>query len=242
MMAKIQCVQIKGTREGLIIFLNPTCEFDELKNSLLRQLDRARDFFGGARFTIHHEKKSLPVEQKQELVSIVTQYGLVYTEDIFFPTAPVSRAKPAVTAPTSENTPEKAEKPLGLEAISTPALPTGAEAALFVRRSIRSGQSASSENHLVIDGDVHPGASITAAGSIVVLGSLMGSVAAGSFGNRKASVTAHKLSPIVLSIAGVVAPPLPKPLVDGKAVLRGSRVMYSTLRRPATGGRKLPEL
>ncbi len=240
-MAKIQCVQIKGTREGLIIFLNPTCEFEELKNNLLRQLERARDFFGGARFTIHHEKKELPVEQKQELVSIVTQYGLVYTEDIVFPTAPVPQAKQAGTAPAPRNTPEMAEKPY-TEPVPVPAPAGGADAAVLVRHSIRSGQSALSENHLVIYGDVHPGASITAAGSIVVLGSLLGSVAAGSFGNRKVSVTAYKLFPIVLSIAGVAAPPLPKPIIGGKALLKGNRVMYSTLRETAVRGRTLPVL
>lgn len=241
MVANSREVQIKGTRDGLVIVLNPACDFNELKHSLLRQLERARDFFKGARFTFYQGKKGLPAEQKEELVNIVTGYGLIYAEDIALPTAS-KPAKHKAVAPglTAGRLQEEQEKPPVSTALGTASLPQGAGAALLVRHSIRSGQSVTSENHLVVIGDVHPGTTVAAAGSIVVLGSLMGTAAAGLYGNREATVTAHKLAPIALSIAGVAALPPAKPLVDSRAVLSGNRIVYTSLRESTKSNRRIP--
>ena len=79
------------------------------------------------------------------------------------------------------------------------------EAAIFVRRTLRSGVIVEYPGHIVIIGDVNPGAQIIAAGDVVVWGKLRGVVHAGAGGNKSAVVCALDLSPTQLRIAGSIA-------------------------------------
>lgn len=228
-MAKGQEVQIKGTPEGLVICLNPAADFERLKHSLIQQLERARDFFAGARFTFYHGKKKLPAEKAEELLHLVAQYGLVYTEDIDFPTVPAAaRSKPLAREKTTVGPASETDAPRAGEP-ATEVLPAGAEDAVLIRNSLRSGQSVTATKHVIVTGDLHPGASITAIGSIIVLGSLLGTAAAGIGGNRSAVIVAQKLAPAAISIAGVAGTLPAEPLVNGKAVLRAGEIVYLTV-------------
>ena len=75
---------------------------------------------------------------------------------------------------------------------------------LFVERTLRSGKSVQFDGHVVVLGDVNPGAEIIASGNIAVLGSLRGVAHAGATGERKASVSAYHLAPTQLRIADLV--------------------------------------
>ena len=59
---------------------------------------------------------------------------------------------------------------------------------VYIRRTIRSGQSISSDGNIVIVGDVNPGAEIIAKGDVTVWGILAGIVHAGSEGNNFARI------------------------------------------------------
>lgn len=227
-MAESRNVKIKGTRAGLVIMLNPTCDVEELKRGLLRQLENARDFFRGARFTFCHGKKSLPAEYKQELLQIVVEYGLIYEENIAFPSVPKAASRDqAQKSPVEINSARDTQSENGG---AQPPLPLGAGSALFVRQSLRAGQSVVTERHFVIAGDVHAGSSVTAAGSIVVLGTLSGVANAGVYGDRSAVIWSRKLAPTALSIAGVAGVPPTTPLFESKAVLKGNLLVYAPIR------------
>ncbi len=77
-------------------------------------------------------------------------------------------------------------------------------ASVFYTGTLRSGQNLHSDAHLVILGDVNPGAEITATGNVVVLGALRGIVHAGTSGDRKASVSALILNPTQIRIADII--------------------------------------
>jgi len=72
---------------------------------------------------------------------------------------------------------------------------------ILIQRTLRSGQSIRYPGHVVIMGDVNPGAEVVAGGNILVFGSLRGVAHAGAFGNTKAVVTAFRLRPTQLRIA-----------------------------------------
>ena len=72
---------------------------------------------------------------------------------------------------------------------------------ILVQRTIRSGQTVQYSGHIVILGDVNPGAEIIAGGNIMVLGSLRGIAHAGALGNQLAVVAAFRLEPTQLRIA-----------------------------------------
>ena len=79
-----------------------------------------------------------------------------------------------------------------------------APVSVFHSGTLRSGQKLSSDGHLIVQGDVNPGAELKAAGNIVVLGTLKGIVHAGATGDRSASVSALVLSPTQIRIADVI--------------------------------------
>jgi septum site-determining protein MinC len=80
---------------------------------------------------------------------------------------------------------------------------------LVLSGRIRSGQTVQAKKHLVIMGDVNPGCELVAGGDIIVLGSLMGTAAAGQPKNKDAIILALDFRPLQVSIGGVVAAGLP---------------------------------
>ena len=76
---------------------------------------------------------------------------------------------------------------------------------LYIRRTIRSGQSISSDGNITIIGDVNPGAEIIAKGDITVWGILAGIAHAGSDGNDYARIRALKLNPVQIRIGKIFA-------------------------------------
>jgi septum site-determining protein MinC len=76
---------------------------------------------------------------------------------------------------------------------------------LYLRKTIRSGQSISSDGNIVIIGDVNPGAEVIAKGDITVWGILGGIAHAGSEGNNYARIRALKLNPVQIRIGEVFA-------------------------------------
>lgn len=82
----------------------------------------------------------------------------------------------------------------------TESLPT-----LYIRKTIRSGQSISSDGNLLVIGDVNPGSEVIAKGDITVWGILGGIAHAGSDGNEYARIRALKLNPVQIRIGDVFA-------------------------------------
>ena len=76
---------------------------------------------------------------------------------------------------------------------------------LYLRQTLRSGQAVSHKGHLVIIGDVNPGAELMAEGDITVWGALRGVAHAGIGGNSRAEIRALRLQAIQLRIAHAIA-------------------------------------
>lgn len=76
---------------------------------------------------------------------------------------------------------------------------------LYIQRTLRSGQSITSDGNIVIIGDVNPGSEIIAKGDITVWGILGGIAHAGCEGNTYAKIRALKMNAIQLRIADTFA-------------------------------------
>jgi septum site-determining protein MinC len=84
---------------------------------------------------------------------------------------------------------------------ATPPAPT----IMYVKQNLRSGQSMSHKGHLVIIGDVNPGAEVTADGDITIWGALRGVAHAGMSGDTNAQIRALRIEAIQLRIAHAIA-------------------------------------
>ena len=95
---------------------------------------------------------------------------------------------------------EQKDEEMSAKKVEAESLPT-----LYLRKTIRSGQSISSDGNIVVIGDVNPGAEIIAKGDITVWGILGGIAHAGSDGNNYARIRALKLNPVQIRIGEVFA-------------------------------------
>lgn len=85
------------------------------------------------------------------------------------------------------------------------ALPETAFETLYLRQTLRSGQTVRFNGHVIIIGDVHAGSEITAGGDIIVWGELRGIAHAGAKGNFKSEIRAMKIEALQLRIADYIA-------------------------------------
>jgi len=76
---------------------------------------------------------------------------------------------------------------------------------LMLRGRVRSGQKINAKKHLVITGDVNPGAELIAGGDVIVLGKLSGKVHAGFPDREDAMVFALGLNPSHIKIGSIAA-------------------------------------
>lgn len=95
---------------------------------------------------------------------------------------------------------EQKNEEISAKKVEAESLPT-----LYLRKTIRSGQSISSDGNIVVIGDVNPGAEIIAKGDITVWGILGGIAHAGSDGNNYSRIRALKLNPVQIRIGEVFA-------------------------------------
>lgn len=191
-------VQIKGIREGLLIILGEG-DWDEIHTLLLEQLDQQAEFLRGARLALdvgNHILKAVDLGQLRDQLS---ERGL-------------SLWAVLSGSPTTEQTAQtlglatRIAKPAP-ERVVTSAVTSlkGGEHAVLVRRTLRSGYSLKHTGHVIIIGDVNPGAEIVAGGDVLVWGHLRGMVHAGAEGDENAVVCALDLTPTQLRIAGYIA-------------------------------------
>jgi len=76
---------------------------------------------------------------------------------------------------------------------------------LMLRGRVRSGQKINAKKHLVITGDVNPGAEIIAGGDVIVLGRISGKVHSGFPDNKDTIIFALEFNPTQVKIGRVSA-------------------------------------
>ncbi len=184
---------IKGTSSGLIIKIGSGV-WQGLIEELDHSLAEKASFFKGGRVALKVGPRQLTRPQIEAVGHILNRHNVTLW---------------AVEG-DAPGTREAAEQ-LGLEITLTAARPESASAAqppeptgdsIVLRRTLRSGQVVNHPGHIVIIGDVNPGAEIKAGGSVIVWGRLRGSVYAGAANGQheKAVVCALQLSPMQLRI------------------------------------------
>lgn len=190
-------IQIKGLRDGLLVSLDDA-PWEQQRAALISQVDAQPSFFQGARLALDVASQVLRVNELVDLRDQLSERGISLW-------AVISES------PTTEKTAQllglatRISKPRPEESRRFSVEDLGEETALFLSRTLRSGTRIEFGGHVVVLGDVNPGAEIVAEGNVMIWGRLRGMVHAGSKGNRSAMICALDLSPTQLRIADQVS-------------------------------------
>ncbi len=204
-------IAIKGYRHGLLIVFNGASEAPWLSHlrELEAKLDTNPHFFRGSSVAFDVKDATLNEDDLRHAIDVLQTREVKLWAVLSQNAETCAHARslgladrlPAVS--TGRRTPEQVVSPHEVAKRSEPSSGESGES-LFVRRRIRSGQVLRHPGHIVVVGDVNPGAQLIAGGDIIVWGRLSGAVHAGALGNSQAVVCALEMSPTCVRIAEAV--------------------------------------
>jgi len=204
-------IAIKGTRNGLLLTLEPETSFSELLNALSYRLSEAPGFFRGASLALDTRRRDLRTSERTQLEELLANYQMSVTsleqtlkakqEELV--TVPPDIPSDIVLMPTFTAEFQSEQASEQIERLD----PRDSDDTLFLRRTIRSGQAIQHASNIVILGDVNPGAEIISGGDVLVWGVLRGMVHAGYPNNESAIVCSLLLAPVQLRIAHLLSRP-----------------------------------
>ncbi len=192
-------LNIKGIRQGLLITVPPG-RWAEVRPSLLKSIDDQPDFFRGAQIALQVGDRVLGAAELGELRDDLAQREI--TLWAVLSSAPGTQRASAdlgLATQLERQAPRREEEELPFDS------EVHGEEAVLVRRTLRSGHRVRHPGHVVVLGDVNPGAEIIAGGNVIVWGRLRGVVHAGATGDEAAVVCALNMAPTQLRIAGHIA-------------------------------------
>ncbi len=205
MQTESDLIQIKGLRDGLLITLSSDEKWAVLQDLLFTQIDERSAFFRGARLALDVGDQVLRVAEMSKLRDELSErevslWAVVSESPKTIQTAQLLGLATRISKQRQE---QKTRSSVDIG---------GGEAALWVPRTLRSGTRIEFGGHVVVMGDVNPGAEIVAEGSVLVWGRLRGAVYAGApLGERQAkpnpeaTVSALEMKPTRLQIASEIA-------------------------------------
>ena len=190
-------IQIKGLRDGLLITIGDG-EWAVLEPALLEQIHAQQAFFQGARIALDVGSQILRVNELVVLRDKLSEQG-------------ISLWAVLSESPTTEKTAQllglatRISKPRPEETRQFAVDDLGNATALFLNKTLRSGTRIEFSGHVVVFGDVNPGAEIVAEGNVLVWGRVRGMIHAGAKGDTSAFICALDLSPTQLRIADEIS-------------------------------------
>jgi septum site-determining protein MinC len=199
---KPKTIQIKGIKEGLLVSLGEG-EWSDLQEALLQHILENEGFFKGAKIALdvgNHILHAVELGSLRDKLSEnnVGLWAVISNSPVTEQTAQMLGLGTRLSTPKSDRNVKPFDTTLS------------GENAVLVQRTLRSGFSINYNGHVVVIGDVNPGAEIIASGNIVIWGRLRGDVHAGCEGDEKAMICALAIEPTQLRIGTYTAGPSKK--------------------------------
>ncbi len=193
-----ELIKLKGTGDGVKIYLSPDADSTEITRALHDKLGEFRRFFGAGHCNIYFLGREFSQSDMTRLSSLaktmLPESSVHYGER--------KRIKPP--ARETEIPAEKEEKPtIPVDEIrEVVTYNFKSSRARFFEGVVKSGKVVESDGHLILIGDVMQGGKLAAVGNIVILGSLEGEAEAGCMGSESAYMIVGRLRGGKIRIAG----------------------------------------
>lgn len=197
-------IVVRGTRDGLVIVLPERGTTREIVQALGMRIAGAEGFFRGADIVLDYGTRTVVAEELAVLRQVLEERGVMLRTATATGFDSRSMLRTLGYSPLSvmPQPPVRGDEPQHVPMTHRDELPVR-----YVRRTFRSGMSLHHPGHLTVLGDVNPGAELTAAGDIVVFGSIRGVVHAGAVGDATAIIAALQMMPTQLRIGAIYGRP-----------------------------------
>ena len=197
-----QEIEVKGIKNGILIEVKAG-DWEERENALLKHIDQNLAFFEGARLVVDVGSRALKSPDLATLRNSLSDRD-VKLYAILSDSQLTERASQdlGLLIKVDQSTPVAEKQPINSN--------IEGENAVFLKRTLRSGHKVKHSGHIIVLGDVNPGAELVAGGNIIVWGRLRGVVHAGAMGDTEAVVCSLDLSPTQLRIADKISVSPPK--------------------------------
>ncbi|MGM8364711.1 septum site-determining protein MinC [Virgibacillus sp. W0181] len=174
-----QKITIKGTRDGLTLFIDDTCSFEEAIDELDEKIKASQPTKEEpvVSVTVKLGYRYLHKEQKERLHHLIGRDNRLTIESF---DSDVILKKEALQWKEESET-------------------------KVITQVVRSGQILQITGDLFLIGDVNPGGHVTATGNIYILGNLRGIAHAGVNGDQEAVIAASYMKPTQLRISDYVS-------------------------------------
>lgn len=197
---KKNSIVIKGNKYGIVVVMDSDTSFDEIKNQLEEKLKESARFFGNGTMAISFEGRNLDDEQQKELLNVISESSDLNIACIIDHDEKLTEIFKKSVEKIENIDDNKEDEPM-----TEPTAAVDKNTGKFFRGTLRSGQILESDTSIVVIGDVNPGASVSAGGNIIILGSLKGTVSAGMNGDGKAFIVALDMAPVQVRIGDTIA-------------------------------------
>lgn len=203
-------ISIKGVRDGIMIGVDEEQDLAGILAALDAELVTQAGFLRGSRVILSVGKRSMSAADIAPFQDLLAGHDMTLwtvlaeretTREAARQLALATRL-PGSNADLNGNSRQAAPA----EKDAAPLQPKNGPAnGLLLHETLRSGRSVYHEGHVIIIGDVNPGAEVIAGGDVVVWGKLRGLVHAGAHGDATAAICALALNPTQLRIADQIA-------------------------------------
>jgi septum site-determining protein MinC len=187
-------VVMKSGKNYLSLVLDPELPFSELLQEIVRKFRESEKFFGTETLAIMLEGRELSETEKLQIMDAIDCYTSVHIGTLVENDR--IREYAADEALRKDLYPEEFELDDGREE----------PVCTFIPHSIVTGEQISSDNTIVISGNVEEGAIVSSGEHIIVLGALYGQAICGLSGNEESHIIALTFSPENFRIGQVLGP------------------------------------
>lgn len=195
-------VAIKGVKDGLLVTVSESEEWQIIVNDLAARIDHQSAFFNGARVTLDVGSRPVRKDELSSLKAMLERRNIsLWSVTSDSATSIDSASALDLRATASANAQGAKPDPLPFNPEEDGTI------GVMIRRTLRSGRTVHSQGHVVVYGDVNAGAEIIAAGDVIVWGRLRGNVHAGADGDESAVICALDMTPTQIRIAGYISIP-----------------------------------
>lgn len=192
-------VNIKGRAGGILIEIGKG-PWSQLLGTLTERLARAGNFFRNGKAALDVQARVMTDPELQQVVTLLEGYALELA--LIKTTAPETFQTALALGLAAQLEGEDGQP----TASAQPALVNLADEQHFVYCGhLRAGQVLQRHEHIIVVGDVNPGATVISDGDILVWGHLRGVAHAGAGGDLKAVIVALNLAPVQLRVAEFIA-------------------------------------